>query len=173
VWYSVTPEVLRLILGSVAIILVAAFLGELLSRIIRSLLRHAGARKGTQNAVRDALRAIWIGLAGLGVFALVTGQGPTSILAASGIAALVLSFSIQTTLTNMISGILLLRDRALRVGDQISYSGVKGRVIRIALRNTWVLAEDGSVAIIANASLTSGPLINYTASSRFASEYGP
>lgn len=161
------------VVESIVILVTGAVLGEGLSFGIRRVLRHAGARKSTQNAVRDALRGLWVGLSALGVYAVFAHTTTTTLIAASGIAGLIVSFSIQTTLTNMISGVLLLRDHAIKVGDQISYSGFKGRIIRIALRNTWVQAEDGTVAIIANASLTSGPLVNYTASARFVADYGP
>ncbi len=66
----------------------------------------------------------------------------------------------------MISGILLFNDGALRLNDMVEYSGIKGKVVKVALRNTWVRMDDGNLAIISNSSLSSGPLVNFTAGKR-------
>ena len=74
-----------------------------------------------------------------------------------------MSLALQTTLSNIISGILLFDDGALRLSDQVAYGGIDGKEVRIGLRNTWVKTDDGSIAVISNNNPAGGPLINQTA----------
>ena len=84
----------------------------------------------------------------------------------SGIAGLAISLALQNTLSNIISGILILSDGVLRLHDSIEYSGVKGKVVKIGLRATWVKTDSGDIAIISNNYLANGPLVNFTARER-------
>ena len=81
----------------------------------------------------------------------------------SGIIGLTLSLALQTTLPKMIPGLLLFRDKAIRLHDEISISGVRGSVASVGFRNVWIKSTDGSYALISNNTLSSGPLINYSA----------
>jgi len=67
---------------------------------------------------------------------------------------------------NIISGILILSDGVLRLLDSVEYSGVRGRVVKIGLRATWVKTDSGDIAIISNNYLANGPLVNFTARER-------
>ncbi|HYB83845.1 MAG TPA: mechanosensitive ion channel domain-containing protein, partial [archaeon] len=80
--------------------------------------------------------------------------------------AIALSLALQATLTNVISGILLLVDGSVRVGDSVQYGVVKGEVVKLGLRNTWIRSDEGNLVVIGNSQLASGPLINYTPSQR-------
>lgn len=84
----------------------------------------------------------------------------------SGIVGLAISLALQNTLTNIISGILILSDGVLRLHDSVEYSGVRGRVVKIGLRATWVKTDSGDIAIISNNYLANGPLVNFTARER-------
>jgi small-conductance mechanosensitive channel len=43
---------------------------------------------------------------------------------------------------------------------------VKGKVVKIGLRATWVRTDNGDIAIISNNYLANGPLVNFTAGER-------
>ena len=90
----------------------------------------------------------------------------SSALTISGLVTLAVSLALQNTLSNMIAGILLFQDNTLRIGDLIQYSGIRGRVVRVWLRTTWVQTDDGNIAIISNSTLSAGPWINFTATER-------
>jgi hypothetical protein len=44
--------------------------------------------------------------------------------------------------------------------------GIKGEVVKIGLRNSWLKTSAGSVVIISNSQIANGPLTNYSASER-------
>jgi small-conductance mechanosensitive channel len=167
-----TAQVIQWVIEPAAAIAVSGVFFEALYRLIRRVSVRAGVRPVGIRVIRDVLRLVWLGVAAALVVS-VTGLASTlTVLTISGIVGLVISLALQATLTNMISGLLLLRDGAIRVGDVIEYSGVKGRIVWIALRNTWVQTDEGPIAIIGNSSLHSGPLINRTATPRFHADFG-
>jgi len=139
---------------------------QLLIRVVAAAARRAGVTPGQVRLIEEGIASIFVVLA---IIALVHLSGLTSeftALTISGIAAIVLSLALQATLSNMIAGILLLLDNTLRVNDLIEYSGAKGEVVKIGLRNTWVKTAEGNVVVISNSQLANGPLINYTAGER-------
>ncbi len=151
---------------AIGIVLVCAFLGELLSWAIRSLLRRAGLRAPALRAVRESIRLIWVLVAVFYVLDVANVTSVLTVLTVSGILGLVVSLALQTTLSNMVSGVMLLRNQVIRVGDYIIYGSVRGRIVRIALVSTWIRTEDGNLAFVGNTSLLGGPFINLTAKTR-------
>jgi len=144
---------------------------ELVSFIVRRAARVAGAWKVSIRDLGAFARIVELVLI---VFAVAQITGLTSVfttLTVSGIAAVAFSLALQTTLSNVISGILLLRDGVIRLGDSVEYGGVKGKVVRIALRNTWIEVEDGGISVVSNTSLSNGPLVNHSAAERLKKKY--
>jgi small-conductance mechanosensitive channel len=43
---------------------------------------------------------------------------------------------------------------------------VRGEIVKLNLRTTWVKTQDGVIIVIGNSNLSAGPIVNYTASSR-------
>ena len=152
----------QIIIAAAAVLLTGMFL----TRAITSAAKKAGIPHGQLRFFRDVMRAVFLLLA---VIAIIRLSGLTSeftALTVSGIVAIALSLALQATLTNVISGILLLTDGSMHVNDSVAYSGIKGEVVKIGLRNTWIKTYEGNLVIISNSQLASGPLTNYTASQR-------
>jgi potassium-dependent mechanosensitive channel len=83
-----------------------------------------------------------------------------------GAFAIGIGFGAQNLLKNVISGILLLIERPLRVGDLIEVENVHGRVTTIGLRSSTVRDSKGVVTLIPNSSFLERTLTNWTYSSR-------
>lgn len=75
-------------------------------------------------------------------------------------------FGAQTLLKNVISGILVLIERPLRVGDLIEVDNVRGRVTSIGLRSSTIRDVKGMETLIPNSSFLERNLTNWTYSSR-------
>ena len=138
---------------------------ELLYRAISRGAKRSGASPLLIRTVRRTLRILWIALAAAGVVD-IAGFSQFSLITFSGIAGLAVSLALQNTLSNVISGILMMSDGILRLHDEVEYGGVKGEVVKIGLRATWVRNAAGDIAIISNNYLANGPLVNHTASQR-------
>ncbi len=153
----------------VAVLIGAAILGIFLSRLITTISLKAGASKAVANSVRQW---IWV-LIIVGVVAAIaylTGlSSDITTLTISGIGGLAISLALQNTLSNVISGVLLLNDGIIRLGDDIQYGGpggVRGEVVKLSLRTTWIRTPNGVITIIGNSNLSAGPILNYSAKAR-------
>ncbi|MDA4115504.1 MAG: mechanosensitive ion channel family protein [Thaumarchaeota archaeon] len=168
----VSPLVDIRIAVAVAVIGAGIFVGEeILSFIIRGIAKRAGAGPTVTRDIGASLRVIALLLVLSDVLSFSGLSDLFTGLTVSAVAAVAVSLALQTTLSNVISGILLFSDGILRLNDNIEYSGAKGKVVRIGLRNTWVKTEEGHIAVISNASLSSGPLVNRTAAERLSKKY--
>lgn len=112
------------------------------------------------------MRILGILVAVWGVLAYTGLLSGLTILTISGVVGLVVSLALQSTLSNMLSGFFLLGDHAVAPGDMITIGAVHGKVVRMALRNTWVETSQGDVAIVSNSVLAAGPLTNHSFKSR-------
>lgn len=153
------------------LIALPAALGIYATRYIGVRAKQLGRAPTEVRAERIILTVVWVSIAVAGFYLAFGTFSLFPTLTVSAIAGLALSLSLQTTLQNIIAGSMLLRGRFLRVGDAIQYSGVKGRVASIGLVTVVVKADDGTLSMVSNSSLLSGPLTNFTASSRLAGEY--
>jgi small-conductance mechanosensitive channel len=143
-------------------------IGLALGLVFIRLVQRAGKKAGVPglHAIRDILTAVWAAFAVVGVLRFAGLASDLQTITFSGIVGLTLSLAVQSTLSNMIAGLLLFRDKALRLHDEISYSGVRGSVVSIGFRNVWIKSIDGSYALVSNSALSYGPLINYSAINR-------
>lgn len=166
-----TPLTVYLVGGSIAIVVAVALLGEGFLRLVQRVGKRAGLKPATLLAIRDAGRVLWVLLAVLGVAYYTNLASALAVLVVSTVGALTVSLALQATLSNVISGLLLLRDGTLRLGDLVEYSGVRGKVVRITLRASWIRTDTGALAVVGNTQLLNGPLINHTATERLTAQY--
>jgi small-conductance mechanosensitive channel len=75
-------------------------------------------------------------------------------------------FGLQTMVSNFVSGIILLLERPIQVGDAIQMGDLDGEVRRIGIRSTTVHTWRGAEVLVPNATLISGNLTNWTLSDR-------
>lgn len=82
-----------------------------------------------------------------------------------GALAIGVGFGTQNLLKNVISGLLLLMERPLRVGDVIEVDGIRGMVTTIGLRSSTIRDTNGVETLIPNSNLLERNLTNWTYSS--------
>jgi potassium efflux system protein len=106
---------------------------------------------------------------------LITGVGFIAILSTLGlrwdrlqwlVAALSvgIGFGLQEIIANFISGLIILFERPIRVGDLISVGESSGQVIRIKIRATTIRDFDGKELLVPNKEFVTGRLLNWTLS---------
>ena len=78
------------------------------------------------------------------------GVDTKSLIASLGVAGVVIGLALQDTVKDFISGISLILENYLQVGDIVTYNNFTGEVIELGLRTTKIKNFDGQVLIVAN-----------------------
>jgi potassium efflux system protein len=83
----------------------------------------------------------------------------TVVLGALGVG---IGLGLQNIVSNFVSGIILIFDKTVRIGDVVEISDKKGRVKEIGLRASTLLTDDGAEIIIPNGAILANNIINWT-----------
>jgi ABC-type branched-subunit amino acid transport system substrate-binding protein/small-conductance mechanosensitive channel len=97
----------------------------------------------------------------LGITAFVFGQQLTSLLATSGVLAMIIGLAIQANIANVFSGIVLNLERPFQIGDFIKVDNVFGRVSDITWRTVRIESLDGPVVSLTNGKVSEAKIENH------------
>lgn len=75
-------------------------------------------------------------------------------------------FGLQPIVSNFVSGLVLLVERPVRLGDRVEVSNTYGDVMRIGGRSTWIRTNDNEIIIIPNSEFVTERVTNWTANDR-------
>ncbi len=121
---------------------------------VRVVLARAGRALLLLLAVLVSLSLVGIDLTVLSVFGGALGVG--------------LGLGLQKLVSSYVSGVVILLDRSLALGDIISVDKYRGEVVQINARCTVLRASDGSEAAIPNEMMVSSPVQNFSQADRNA-----
>ncbi len=91
------------------------------------------------------------------------------LLATSGVVAIVLGLALQSTLSDVFSGIVLNTTKPYQLDDWISIDGIEGKVTEIDWRSTYLQTSQGTLAVVPNSLAAKAKVLNL---SRPANLYG-
>jgi small-conductance mechanosensitive channel len=94
------------------------------------------------------------------------GLNLSSLVVLGGAIGIGIGLGLQTIANNFTSGIILLIERSIKVGDRVEVGSLNGDVAHIGPRATWVRTNDNIVVVIPNSHFTEKPVINWTAEDR-------
>jgi small conductance mechanosensitive channel len=83
----------------------------------------------------------------------IIGVNVSTIVASLGLAALILGFSAESLISDMVTGAFMLFENEYNVGDIVEVSGFRGTVTSIGLRTTCITDPGGNVKIVNNSSM--------------------
>ena len=152
--------------GRILAFLIAVWVSLLFSRFLRFVLEedvyhHFRLGPGVPYAISTMLHyaILFLGFViALGTLGIDIGQ--ITILA--GALSVGIGFGLQNVINNFVSGLILLFERPIKIGDVIEVSGVVGEVHRIGIRASVIRTADGSEVIVPNGSLISSQVTNWT-----------
>ena len=159
----------QITLLSVVYFLLLLFLLIYLSGKGKTLVNRVLARRGVDLGVREATGTIVryvLLFVGLLVILQTVGIDLTALSILTGAIGLGIGFGLQNIASNFISGIIILFERPVRIGDRIAVGDVEGDVVRIGARSTTVLTNDNIDIIIPNSKLITENVVNWTHSER-------
>ncbi len=145
------------------LILIGGYL--LISWVIRLIFALLVARLGL-SAANASLVQRWLRLIAVATLVLISVAVvdiPVKIFAFMGGAlAIAFGFGAQTLLKNLISGVMLLAERPVRVGDLVEVGNIRGRITTIGIRVSTILTSQGMDMLIPNSMLVEDKLSNWT-----------
>ncbi|HTC13938.1 MAG TPA: mechanosensitive ion channel domain-containing protein [Chthoniobacterales bacterium] len=160
----------RLSLGQIVGFILVVWASFLVSKFLRFLLEEdiygrLKLARGLPYAISSVLHytvlmiGFFIALAALGV-------DMTKFTILAGAFSVGVGFGLQNVINNFVSGLIVLFERPIKVGDVIQVGDAIGSVKKIGIRASVVHAQDGSDIIVPNGTLISNQVTNWTFSDR-------
>ncbi len=134
-------------------------------RLIRHLVKKTASKTLQKKTVSIIVKAIsycfyvLIVMYVLGLF----GIKLSAIWGAAGIAGVAIGFAAQTSVSNLISGLFVVTDKAMKVGDFIEVDGVSGTVDSIGIISIKIRTLDNQLVRVPNSTIIDSKLTNYSA----------
>ena len=166
-WFQIgaTGITLSRVLGFILIILVIHWLAKLVEKVIYNFSSSRASASLSISSIYTLSRIsryiiLFIGtIIGLNFI----GFDLSSLAIIAGALGVGIGFGLQNIFNNLVSGIIILLERTLKVGDFVDLeSGVMGRVSEINMRYTRVTTNDEVDIIVPNSEFISGRVINWT-----------
>lgn len=156
--------------GSIFLFFISIWVSVQLSGFIRfilddEILPRVHLPRGVPAAISLMVKYVILALGF--IFALVAvGFDLSKFAIVAGALGVGIGFGLQNIVNNFISGIILLFERPIQVGDTISIQNLSGVVKRIGIRSSVIAGWDGAEEIVPNADLVSLRVTNWTLSNR-------
>lgn len=155
-------------IGKVVKALIILFIGTWIAGKVGRAIRWAltqrlqWAKSSAEPVGKVAFGVMFIGVS---VFSLVTVNIPLAVFAfLGGALAIGLGFGAQHLINNFISGMILLFDRSVRVGDIVEVDDQSGQVTNIGMRNSRIRRFDGIDMLVPNSHFLQQKVTNWTLS---------
>jgi small-conductance mechanosensitive channel len=167
---SIDIGALSVSLGDVVVFALTVWFSFLLARAVQVLLQEdvfsrVRTSRGVPYAVSNLARYSVICL-GFLVGLAAAGVEVTKLAVVAGGLGVGIGFGLQNVVNNFVSGLILLFERPIDVGDTIELSDTSGTMKRIGIRASVIRTFDGAEVIVPNGMLISDKVTNWTLSDR-------
>ena len=168
VWsYSFTvsedePITIGMIVGALVLFFIGFFVARFLSSMLgRRVFPRFGLDEGASATFQTL--AFYVLLAIFAIYALQWANIPLTVFTvAGGALAIGVGFGSQNVVNNFISGLILMAERPMKVGDMVEVGGTHGIVERIGARSTRIRSGDNTHVIVPNSSFLEKEVLNWT-----------
>jgi len=127
--------------------------------------RRSFKDKISKSHIEIIVKIIWYSIVVVALIFILSllGVNPAGLLAAGGIAGIVIGFASQSIVSNLISGVFLIIERPINIGDQVAIGESAGFVEDISIISTTIRKYDGLYVRIPNEKVFTTSITNYVA----------
>ena len=159
----------RLTVGMIIYLVVGTwlifFISKLISRVfVVRLLNKYGTERGVSHAIGTIFRYVFV-FVGLIIVIQSTGIDLSALTILAGALGVGIGFGLQNITNNFISGIIILFERTIKVGDRVELpelDNLTGDVINISARSTTIITNDNIAILVPNSKFVSDTVINWS-----------
>ncbi len=150
------------ILQLIFLLILVVFISRICKKIFkRKLLLKLGIDEGNREAIATII-SYTITFLGFLIVLQTTGFNLASLAVLAGGLGVGIGFGLQDITKNFVSGLTLLLERKLKVGDFIEFDGLAGYVKEISIRSTLIRTREGGDVVVPNSQLVGNRLLNWT-----------
>jgi small-conductance mechanosensitive channel len=145
-----------------AILVVLLFMAasRLQNWLVNRLLTRSRLDTGARQAIGSITRYLFLFL-GLLVILQTVGINLTTLNVLAGAVGIGIGFGLQNVASNFISGLIILFERPIKIGDRIEVGPIEGDVVEIGARSTKILTNDNITVIVPNSKFITENVINW------------
>lgn len=133
--------------------------------LITKVLKNYNIQPGTRQSVGTIVKYLLV-IAGLFSILQTTGIDLSAFGILVGALGVGIGFGLQNITNNFISGLIILFEQPIKVGDRIEVGDIAGDVLKISARSTTVLTNDNISVIIPNSKFIDDQVINWSHNER-------
>lgn len=128
--------------------------------LVERLLTRTHLDLGARQAVGAITRYVVL-LLGLLIILQTVGINLTTLNVLAGAVGIGIGFGLQNVASNFISGLIILFERPIKVGDRIEVEQIEGQVVEVGARSTKVLTNDNITVIVPNSKFITENVVNW------------
>jgi len=149
----------------VLFVVVVMVVATIVAKLITTNLRRALIDKMKRDQLELMLKIIYFGIIAIAFIGVLPTLGLelSGLLVAGGIVGIVIGFASQSVVANLVSGIFLISEKPIKIGDQVNIDGVAGFVEDVNILSTIIRTYDGLYVRIPNEKVFTSNITNYVA----------
>jgi len=129
--------------------------------LFNRLLAQSGLDRSLQYAVAQVVSNVVL-VVGIFIVLENTGIHLAALTVFAGAVGVGLGFGLQNIASNFISGLVILAERPITIGDRVEVAGIAGQVEHIRARSTVIRTNDNIMMIVPNTKFIDSPVTNWT-----------
>ncbi|MBK7033251.1 MAG: mechanosensitive ion channel [Ignavibacteria bacterium] len=140
----------------IAVVVVLRFIRR---SVVKKLSKRPGINVGLANSILTITNYL-IGLALIWLMIQFLGINLRALTFVFGALSVGIGFGLQNIVNNVVSGLFILLERPVKLGDRVVVDGMEGDIVEIAIRATTVRTNEGVSVIVPNSHFISSSVIN-------------
>jgi small-conductance mechanosensitive channel len=141
------------------------FAGKVKKVLVRKIFPRYNLDVGVGESVGTIIKYLLLTIGVIVIFQS-TGIDLSSVGVMIGALGVGIGFGLQNVTNNFISGLIILFERPVKVGDRVELEGLEGNIVKIAPRATTIVTNDNIAVIVPNSDLINKRVVNWSHNNR-------